>query len=85
MMRGMKPTLDEIQAAALELPEESRAELMEVLLLSFEDAEDRGIINAWAEEAERRDEEMTRTGDPGIPADEVFERLRSSLRRPSAR
>jgi hypothetical protein len=39
------------------------------------DAEDHEIIKAWAEEAERRDEEMTRTSNPGIPADEVFERL----------
>jgi len=72
-------TVDEIEAAALKLPEESRAELMERLLSSFEETEDRGIIEAWAIEAEQRDEVMTRIGDPGIPASEVFERLRSSL------
>jgi hypothetical protein len=42
----MNPTLDEIEAAALKLPEATRAELMERLLLSFEEAEDRGILQA---------------------------------------
>jgi hypothetical protein len=82
----MNPSLDEIEAAALKLPEESRAELMGRLLLSFESTEDDpALVQVWAEEAERRDEEMLRTGDPGIPADQVFARLRSSLKHPSSR
>jgi hypothetical protein len=47
-----------------------------------EEAEDHEIIETWAIEAEQRDEEMSRSEDPGFPASDVFERLRSSL--PSA-
>jgi hypothetical protein len=74
-------TVDEIEAAARELPEGARAELMERLLRSFEqDLDiDPSVAQAWADEAERRDEEMTRTGDPGVPANEVFARIRSLL------
>lgn len=41
---------------------------------------DESAAQAWAGEAERRDEEMSRTGDPGVPAEEVFTRIRSLLR-----
>lgn len=41
---------------------------------------DESVAEAWAEEAERRDEEMSRTRDPGIPAEEVFAHIRSLLR-----
>lgn len=76
----MSWTLDQIEAEALKLPEESRAKLVERLLLSFDEAEmDREVEQSWLEEAERRDREMTESGDPGIPAAEVFRRLRSSL------
>ena len=78
----MSLTVDEIEAAARELPESARAELLERLLRSFEqDLDlDKSVAEAWAEEAERRDEEMSRTGDPGIPAEEVFARIESLLR-----
>jgi len=74
--------VDEIEAAARQLPENARAELLERLLRSFEqDLDlDESVAEAWAEEAERRDEEMSRTGDPGIPAEEVFSRIQSLLR-----
>ena len=77
----MSLTVDEIEAAARELPEGARAELMERLLRSFDqDLDiDQSVAQAWADEAERRDEEMTRTGDPGVPANEVFARIRSLL------
>jgi putative addiction module component (TIGR02574 family) len=78
----MLSTLADIEEAALQLPEESRAELMERLLLSFEEGTDPEILETWALEAERRDEEMTRTGDPGIPAEEVFERILSARNQP---
>ncbi|HKH47012.1 MAG TPA: addiction module protein [Thermoanaerobaculia bacterium] len=78
----MSLTVDEIEAAARQLPENARAELLERLLRSFEqDLDlDESVAEAWAEEAERRDEEMSRTGDPGIPAEEVFSRIQSLLR-----
>lgn len=72
-------SLDEIEAAALSLPEASRAELMERLMLSFQKSSDWNdqIARTWTEEAVLRDQEMTETGDEGIPAEEVFRQLRS--------
>jgi hypothetical protein len=81
----MLTTLDEIEEAALQLPAEARAALMERLLLSFEETTDPGILEVWVLEAERRDEEMTRAGDAGVPAEEVFERILASHRPPAAR
>jgi hypothetical protein len=74
-------TVDEIEAAARELAQDARAELLGRLMRSFEqDLDiDEGAAQAWADEAERRDEEMTRSGDPGIPAEEVFARVRALL------
>jgi putative addiction module component (TIGR02574 family) len=71
----MLATLEDIEEAALQLPEESRVALLERLVLSFDEEADPDVLEAWALEAERRDEEMERTGDPGIPAEEVFERI----------
>jgi hypothetical protein len=72
----MGMSLDQIEAAALALPEESRAQLVGALLLSFEKANqgDDEVAQVWADEAERRDAEMERSGDQGIPAEEVFRR-----------
>ena len=77
----MNLTVDEIEAAARELPENARAELLERLLRSFEqDLDlDESVAEVWADEAERRDAEMSRSGDPGVPAEEVFARIRSLL------
>lgn len=75
----MSLSVDEIEAEALKLPEASRAELLERLMLSFQRSLewDDPIARTWAEEAERRDQEMTATGDEGVPAEEVFRQLRS--------
>lgn len=75
----MSLSVDEIEAEALKLPEGSRAELLERLMLSFQRSLDWDdpIARTWAEEAERRDQEMTATGDEGVPAEEVFRQLRS--------
>jgi hypothetical protein len=78
----MGMTLDQIEAEALALPEELRAKLVGMLLLSFEKANqsDDEVAQAWAEEAERRDEEMERGDQQGVPAEEVFDRLGSRLK-----
>ena len=75
-------TLDQLEAEALRLPEESRIQLFERLLRSFTEASDldEGAAQAWAEEAERRARAMEDGSEPEIPADEVFARVRSSLR-----
>ena len=79
--RGLcQRTLEQIEDEVLRLPGESRARLIERLLASFQvqagsDAE--GIAIAWAEEAQRRDDEMSSGSEKGVPAEEVFSKLRS--------
>jgi putative addiction module component (TIGR02574 family) len=75
-------TLDQIQAEALKLPDESRIKLFESLMRSFEEQQDldEGVARVWAEEAERRAQAMADGSEPDIPAEEVFARVRSSLR-----
>jgi hypothetical protein len=77
-MTVMSRTLDQLAEEVMDLPDDARAQLMERLLLSFTDAQesDDEIAQAWVEEAERRSQEMNRSGDPGIPAEEVFRQLR---------
>jgi putative addiction module component (TIGR02574 family) len=78
--RGMSRTLEQIEDEVLRLPEESRARLMERLLASFQvqaGSDEEGIARAWAEEAQRRDDEMSSGSEKGVPAEEVFSKLRS--------
>jgi Putative addiction module component len=46
---------------------------------------DEEIARVWAEEAERRDQEMDSGDDPGIPAEEVFRKLRARFQAPQGR
>lgn len=75
-------TFKEIEDAALKLPDAPRAELVERLILSFQRNQDSAdkIARSWAEEALRRDQHMTETGDEGIPGAEVFRELRARHR-----
>ncbi|HEX4962246.1 MAG TPA: addiction module protein [Thermoanaerobaculia bacterium] len=75
-------TLDQLETEALKLPEESRIKLFRTLLHSFERALNLndGVARAWAEEAERRAQAMEDGSEPEIPAEEVFSRVRASLR-----
>jgi putative addiction module component (TIGR02574 family) len=74
-------TYEEIISAALALPSESRVTLAERLIESL-DAEDQERINAlWAEEAQRRDNDLENGRVIGIPGEEVMERLRSRHKR----
>lgn len=79
----MSMTLDQIESEMLNLPEDDRARLFGSLLRSFEEQapeQENRIAQIWAEEAERRDRAMDSGEEPGIPAEEVFQRLRSTLR-----
>jgi hypothetical protein len=72
-----------METEILSLPADDRARLFGSLLRSFQEevpAKDSRIAQIWAEEAERRDQLMEEEEDPGIPAEEVFQRLRASLR-----
>ena len=81
-MPSISLTLDQLETEALKLPEESRLKLFETLLHSFEKAEDLDaeVALVWAQEAEQRARAMEDGSEPGIPAEEVFARIRASLR-----
>ena len=72
-------TLEQLDSAALALSEPERARLAKRLLSSLQPHGDAALEQVWAEEAERRHEEMLRTGDEGVPAEEVFAELRALL------
>jgi putative addiction module component (TIGR02574 family) len=70
----------EIESKALQLPPKERARLAERLIASLDPESDRDAEQAWLEEAERRLDELESGKVPGIPAEEVFEKARSTLR-----
>ena len=68
----MSQTTEEIIAAALKLPPESKARLADELLASLDGPEQTEIDNAWAIEAERRIDEYETGGIKTIPSDQVL-------------
>jgi putative addiction module component (TIGR02574 family) len=76
--RSESVTKEDIEAAALQLPERDRARLAELLLASLDEEDE--VAAAWADEAERRFEELKSGKTKAMPADEVLERIRSRLR-----
>lgn len=73
----MTMTLDDLEAEALKLPAHLRARLAETLISSLD--EEAEIEQAWADEVERRYREMSAGAVRGIPAVEVFAKVRSRL------
>jgi putative addiction module component (TIGR02574 family) len=75
----MPMTVEQIEAEVLKLPEQARVELLNRLMRSLADtsALDPAVAEAWTQEAVRRHEEMESGYVAGIPAEEVFEELRS--------
>jgi len=65
-------TVEQLEAKALLLPDRARAELLGRPIRSLVDtpALDRDVLEAWAQEAVRRDEEMEPGSVVGIPAGE---------------
>lgn len=73
----MNSLLEDIEAAALQLPLTERARLAERLLVSLE--EDDEILAAWVEEAERRGDAFERGEMEAIDFDESIARLKAKL------
>lgn len=74
-------TLEQLEAEVLALPKDSQVILLARLLerLGQDNEIDQEIADSWAEEAEKRDEAMNTDQIVGIPAEEVFQRVRASL------
>ena len=73
----MTTLYDEIFRVALSLPAGLRAMLAEHLLKSLDSAQQAEIDALWAEEAERRIQEIEQGTVSLIPGDQVFQKLRS--------
>lgn len=76
----MPDSVRNLQEDALKLSEKQRAELARMLLLSLDEPEDQATEQVWAEEAERRYQELKSGAVEAIPSDEVFSEVRARLR-----
>ena len=76
----MADAVKTLEAAALKLAEKERAELARVLLLSLGTSEDQETELAWAEEAERRYQQLRSGSVPSIPSERVLEEARARLK-----
>jgi putative addiction module component (TIGR02574 family) len=72
----MTAPLETISDQALGLPPAERLSLARTLIESVEGAEDAGFEAAWDEEIRERLERFRSGENPGVPAAEVFRRLR---------
>jgi hypothetical protein len=76
---AMESDKGQIEEAALNLDDRSRARLAEKLLRSLDDLSEEESDALWAEEAKRRDAELD-DANPGRPAEDVLRDLRARLR-----
>jgi hypothetical protein len=76
----MASTIENLEAAALQLPEKGRARLARTLLLSLGDTAAESTDQAWIEEAEHRYEEIRRGDVKAQDSDEVFREARARRR-----
>ena len=70
----------EIESKALQLPPKERAQLAQRLISSLDPGSDRDAEQVWLEEAERRLDELESGKVTGIPAEQVLDKVRSTLR-----
>ncbi len=75
----MSSLIDELSRKARALPPEERIRLAEELISSVQDS-DEEIEAAWAQEIERRLEEVENGTAKLIPAEEVFAEIRRLLK-----
>jgi putative addiction module component (TIGR02574 family) len=75
----MAEPIRKLEAEALKLSNQERAELARVLLLSLDEVEDEADEAAWAEEAERRYRELRSGAVEAIPSDQVLAEARARL------
>lgn len=71
----LDPNFEKALADAMTLPPVDRAELIEELFFSFDNADRKAMDELWAQEAEDRIEAFRRGEFSAIPAEEVFAKL----------
>jgi Putative addiction module component len=74
-------TLETLEAEVLLLPKQSQATLLARMLerLGQSNEIDQEVASVWAEEAALRDQAIDNGQIAGIPAEQVFQRVRTSL------
>jgi Putative addiction module component len=74
-------TLENLEAEVLSLPRDSQATLLARLLehLGQSSEIDQEVASVWAEEAALRDRAMDDGQVAGVPAQQMFQRIRASL------
>jgi hypothetical protein len=74
-------TFENLEAEVLLLPKQSQVTLLARMLerLGQSDEIDQEVASVWAEEATMRDQAMDDSQVAGIPAEQVFQRIRTSL------
>jgi Putative addiction module component len=74
-------TLENLEAEVLLLPKQSQVTLLARMLerLGQSNEIDQEVAVVWVEEAELRDRAMDNGQVAGIPAEQVFQRIRTSL------
>lgn len=77
--RIVRMTIEDLEAAALNLDPKSRARLAERLLESLEDLTPEENERIWAEEAQRRADALDAGTLSSSPADDVFREARSRI------
>jgi putative addiction module component (TIGR02574 family) len=70
----------EVESRALRLPRRERARLAQRLISSLDQEVDADVDKLWLQEAERRLGELKSGKVPGIPAEKVVRKARSTLR-----
>jgi hypothetical protein len=81
VVRQIAMTLENLEAEVLLLPKQSQVTLLARMLerLGQSNEIDQEVASAWVEEAELRDRAMDDSQVAGIPAEKVFQRIRTSL------
>jgi putative addiction module component (TIGR02574 family) len=77
----MALTIEQLEREALKLPASSRAVLAEKLVESLHGAEDADHRREWAEETQRRLEDVRMGRVEPIPGEQVFAEIRQMLAR----
>ena len=73
-------SIEEIEAEALKLTPQARAQLAGKLLESLEGLSEEENQQLWAEEAQRRYSDLDANPDTGRPAADVFREARSKIK-----
>jgi putative addiction module component (TIGR02574 family) len=77
----MARSLQQIQEEIRELSTSDKEALLRALWADLDGPADPGVDAAWLDEAKRRDAEMDAGSVESVPASEVFERLRASIKK----